>query len=733
MSDDGVAVRFGTGDHEAARGAHRHDDSYRRLDRGVPWAVVEDVPASMPPDRHGHGFADIGLDAGTHWPGTVAWSHVDGLDGGTPWPGTAAWASVSGRPARYPPETHGHALRDLGDVDAGTAWPGTAAWNRLTGVPAGWPGTMPWSQVTDKPTAFPPESHPHPTSGTYGVVDTTSSQDVFGLKRFGLAPEFGTPLRLESGGTGATDAAGARRSLELGSLATLDAVRDELWSGNPLSVTHGGTGATDVAGVRSALGLGSLATSDTVDDARWNGTPLSPAHGGTGATDAAEARALLGLGTLATLGTVDDAKWSGASLSVAHGGTGATDAAGARLHLGLGSLATRAAVDDGFWAGSPLALAHGGTGATDAVEARSRLGLRTLATLDVVDDSAWAGMPLSVGHGGTGASDAAGARAALGLGRLATLDVVDAHSHVLSDLADVGFATSWPGTLPWGRVTGKPAGYPPEPHTQLLSTISDVNPAKEWPGTSPWARVTGKPPTFPAEAHSHPWPEVTGVVESTMWPGTTSWQRVTGIPDRFPPSGHGHDWTDVSGVGSGTVWPGTVPSTRVAGIDLAALAADVAALKAERTGWTQYTPAVTGGYGAEATVGYYMRCGKILFLNIFVRRVTSPGSGGLYTWSLPPGFTADTSAARVSTVFDAVYSWADLQTPLGIAIVQDSGNIWYGRDNPSIVFLASSTSLGVVRLAYDFPDRTDGLGSTENINYGLHAVSIHMNAVVPIN
>lgn len=179
-------------------------------------------------------------------------------------------------------------------------------------------------------------------------------------------------VTVAQGGTGATDAAGARTNLGLGSLATLDTV----------PIANGGTGQTTAKGVRNALGLG-------------NTTGAVPvANGGTGATSASAARTNLGLGALATKDSVP----------IANGGTGATTASGARTNLGLGAIATL----------STVPVANGGTGATTASGARLNLGLGSVATLSTVP----------IANGGTGATSASAARTALGLGAMATKDTL---------------------------------------------------------------------------------------------------------------------------------------------------------------------------------------------------------------------------------------------------------------------------------------------------------------------
>lgn len=114
------------------------------------------------------------------------------------------------------------------------------------------------------------------------------------------------------------------------------------WVPNPISIESGGTGADNAGGARINLGLNRFYQNEddtwviapdnasylTVSNSLWgvfNSTtsewrPLEIGQGGTGATTVEAARTNLGLGTVATFNTVP----------VANGGTGATTVDGAR-------------------------------------------------------------------------------------------------------------------------------------------------------------------------------------------------------------------------------------------------------------------------------------------------------------------------------------------------------------------------------------------------------------------
>jgi len=143
-------------------------------------------------------------------------------------------------------------------------------------------------------------------SGRETLVFSDSTNVAFSIDHL-PSLTLATDLAIADGGTGASDASGARTNLGLGTIATQNSNAVSITGGSitgitDLAIADGGTGASDASSARTNLGLGTIATQNanavTITGGSITGiTDLAVADGGTGASILAANNVLLGNGT----------------------------------------------------------------------------------------------------------------------------------------------------------------------------------------------------------------------------------------------------------------------------------------------------------------------------------------------------------------------------------------------------------------------------------------------------
>jgi hypothetical protein len=249
---------------------------------------------------------------------------------------TGAYSDLSGKPtlgtlAAKNAITVPTDITATGTPSSATFLRGDGSWQAISGS-----GTV-TSVGVSVPTGFSASGSPVTSSGTISITYSAGYQ-----------------------GYTSADAAlvsSAVQPGDLGDLALLDTINNAQWSGTDLAIANGGTGASDASGARTNLGLvvGTDVQAFSAGLTSWSGVTRATGFDTFVATpSSANLRALLtdevGTGSAyfvgGALGTPASATLTNGTglpiiagttgtLTVARGGTGATDASGARTSLGL--------------------------------------------------------------------------------------------------------------------------------------------------------------------------------------------------------------------------------------------------------------------------------------------------------------------------------------------------------------------------------------------------------------
>lgn len=130
----------------------------------VAWGDLSDVPAFAAAD-HGHAIGDVSGLADALATIQTQFKTVNGqaitgtgnITISTDAAPSLAWVDITGKPATYPPATHGHAIADVTGLQA--ALDGKSATTH----------SHSWAQITSKPTTFAPSTHAHTIAQVTGL------------------------------------------------------------------------------------------------------------------------------------------------------------------------------------------------------------------------------------------------------------------------------------------------------------------------------------------------------------------------------------------------------------------------------------------------------------------------------------------------------------------------------------------------------------------------------------
>jgi len=290
-----------------------------------------------------------------------------------------------------------------------------------------------------------------PPAGTKGASGTTIQSSRYNALVDDLTADANAARPITAGGTGATNATAARMALGLTpgtdvqaydallqSIAGLTTAANQmiyLTAAETAAVTTVTTYGrsliddADAAAARSTLGLGSLAVASTINNSNWSGADLAIENGGTGASTAAAARTALGLAAIAASGSASDlaaGTLPNARVSGSYDGivnlsmTGALSITSSApvinfIDTTAGSYNTRLIVDANNW--YLQKQADGSTSWTTFAQFE-------MDTTNAYLNGSQIWTQTNHNHLAIGTT-AATARSALGLGGLATLDVAD--------------------------------------------------------------------------------------------------------------------------------------------------------------------------------------------------------------------------------------------------------------------------------------------------------------------